>query len=91
MALFHPKLVSIDGEMDGFILLDNVFTHEECIEYCKKHRYNIKFICSNYTCATEILYKIQEAGYRLKFYKVHPYVDVPAISHIEVRCYLEGV
>lgn len=85
MAEFIPKI--INGE---FILLDNVFSHEECIEYAKKHKFNIKFVCGTYTCATEILCKIQEAGYSLKFYRKTQCMDGrPLYDNFEVNCYLE--
>lgn len=64
MSKFIPKLVTERG--NSFILLDDVFCHEEAIEYCKEHKHDIKFTCGNYTCATEILCKIYEAGYTLK-------------------------
>ena len=64
MSKFIPKIVNERG--NTFILLDDVFCHEEAIEYCKEHKHDIKFTCGNYTCATEILCKIYEAGYTLR-------------------------
>lgn len=69
MSKFIPKIVTENG--DTFILLDNVFCHEEAIQYCVEHKHDIKFTCGNYTCATEILCKIYEEGYTLRPVRRH--------------------
>lgn len=64
MAEFIPKFIN---ETEGtFLLLDNVFSHEDAITFAVKHKHDVKFICGTYTCATEILCKLYEAGYSLK-------------------------
>jgi hypothetical protein len=67
MSKFIPKLVNEPG--GTFVLIDNAFTAKEGIEWAKEHSHDIKFMCGNYTCATELYYLIQEAGYSLKFIK----------------------
>lgn len=88
MSKFIPKLVN---EKDTtFVLLDNVFCHEEAIQWAKEHKHNVKFTCGNYTCATEILCKLQEAGYSLKFIRrdAGGYVHCEIIVFDTVYCYL---
>lgn len=67
MSKFIPKLVNEPG--GTFVLLDNAFAALEGIKWAKEHSHDIKFMCGNYTCATELYYYIQEAGYTLKFIK----------------------
>ena len=88
MSKFIPNLINENNE--SFILLNNVFSHEEAIEFAKEHKHNIKFICGTYTCATEILCKMQEAGYVLKFYRVPQYMNGSYLyDNFEVKGYLK--
>lgn len=88
MSKFIPSLVNENNE--SFILLDDVFSHEEVIEYAKDHKHNIKFICGKNTWATEILCKMQEAGYILKFYRVPQYaIGSYLYDNFEVKGYLK--
>jgi hypothetical protein len=67
MSKFIPKVIT---ESKGtFVLIDDVFCAEAGIEWAKEHLHNIKIMCGNYTCATELYYYLQEAGYRIEFVK----------------------
>lgn len=88
MSKFVPKFVN--EKDDTFVLLDNAFCHEEAIEWAKKHKHNVKFMCGTYTCATEILCKLQEAGYSFKFIRrdIGQDVHCEIIVFDTVYCYL---
>ena len=84
---FIPKKIV---EYDGieYVLLDNVFRSKETIRYAVAHNFHIKFVCTTYTCACEILADIQAQEYYLSFKKVPVYVDGSVIdNNIEVFCY----
>lgn len=82
---FIPKKIVEDNI--EYVLLDNVFRYEEVIYYALTHNFPIKFICTTYTCACEILAEIQENGYKLSFKKVPLRMDGRTIDYsIEVFC-----
>lgn len=77
-------------EEDGieYVLFDNVFRAEEIIQYAVTHNFPIRFVCTTYTCACEILADIQENGYELIFKKVPMYMQGTKLyDKIEVFCY----
>lgn len=85
--IFIPKKII---EKDGieYVLLDNVFKSEETLKYAVAHNFHIKFICTTYTCACEILADIQEQEYHLSFKKVPEYIEGSKIcDKIVVYCY----
>ena len=85
--IFIPKKII---EKDGieYVLLDNVFKSEETLKYAVAHNFHIKFICTTYTCACEILANIQEQEYQLSFKKVPEYIEGSKICDtIVVYCY----
>lgn len=65
---FIPKKI-VENNVE-YVLLDDVFRHEETINYAVAHNFNIKFICTTYTCACKILQKIYSKEYELRFKKV---------------------
>ena len=82
---FIPKKIVEDNV--EYVLLDNVFRAEETINYAVTHNFPIKFICTTYTCACDILAIIQWCGYELTFKKVPVRVDGRVIDNsIEVFC-----
>lgn len=83
--IFIPKKVIENGI--EYILFDDVFRREEIISYALIHNYPIKFICTSYTCACEILAEIQENDYSLIFKKVPIYMQGLRLDDkIEVFC-----
>ena len=89
MSKFVPKLVN---EKDNtFVLLDNAFCHEEAIKWAKYHKHNVKFTCGTYTCASEILFKLQEVGYSFEFIRrdIGTDVNCEIIVFDTVYCYLD--
>lgn len=83
---FIPKKIVEDNV--EYVLFDNVFKAEETVNYATTHNFPIKFICTTYTCACEILATLQEKGYELLFKKVpvcNIYGDV-IYYNIEVIC-----
>jgi hypothetical protein len=82
---FIPKKI-VENNIE-YVLFDNVFRMDETISYAVRHNFNIKFICTTYTCACEILTEIQESGYSLLFKKVPVYMEGRIIYYnIEVFC-----
>lgn len=82
---FIPKKI-VEDDIE-YVLFDNVFKAEEIINYAATHNFPMKFICTNYTCACEILSEIQENGYSLTFKKVPVYMQQMKIcDNIEVIC-----
>ena len=82
---FIPKKVVEDNV--EYVLLSDVFRAEETIYYALTHNFPIKFICTTYTCACEILAEIQENGYELSFKKVPVRMDGRFLYYnIEVYC-----
>lgn len=70
-----------------YVLLDNVFRAKDIIVYAIEHNFPIKFICTTYTCACQILAEIQDNGYLLTFKKVPIYWQGSVIDYsIEVFC-----
>lgn len=70
-----------------YVLFENVFRAEETISYAVIHNFPIKFICTTYTCACEILAEIQERGYSLTFKKIPMYAQGLRLNDsIEVIC-----
>ena len=88
MSKFIPKLVNERG--NTFILLDDVFCHEEAIKYCKEHKHDIKFTCGNYTCAVELLYYLQQEGYMFDIRRRNAGKDINCDIPVydTVYCYL---
>lgn len=84
---FIPKKTVADDGIE-YVVLDNVFRSEETINYAVTHNFPIKFICTTYTCACDILGVIQWSGYELTFKKAPVYVNGRVIDNsIEVYCY----
>lgn len=84
---FIPKKIVEDDGIE-YVLLDNVFRSEEIIRYAVAHNFHIKFICTTYTCACEILTDIQEQEYHLSFKKVPEYMEGRKLcDKIVVFCY----
>ena len=82
---FIPKKIVEDNV--EYVLLNDVFRSEEVIYYSLMHNFPIKFICTTYTCACEILAEIQENGYELSFKKVPVCMSGRTIDYsIEVFC-----
>lgn len=65
---FIPKKIVEDNI--EYVLFNNMFRAEETIDYAATHNFNIKFICTTYTCACEVLWKIQSKGYELRFEEI---------------------
>lgn len=57
------------------IVLDNLFTHKECIEYAKQHRFDVVFTETMASCAIEIIVDFQDAGFTHSFIKAPVYDD----------------
>ena len=82
---FIPKKIVEDNV--EYVLFDNVFRMKETIDYAVTHNFPIKFVCTTYTCACEILVEIQEVGYSLTFKKIPEYMDGRKIyDKIAVYC-----
>lgn len=82
---YIPKKVIENGV--EYVLFDNMFRAEETINYATTHNFPIKFICTTYTSACEVLAEIQESGYVLDFKKVPVYVEGMKLNdNIEVIC-----
>ena len=82
---FIPKKIVEDNV--EYVLLDNVFRSEETINYAVAHNFPIKFICTTYTCACDILAVIQWSGYELTFKKVPMVTDGRIVdATVEVIC-----
>ena len=82
---FIPKKI-VENNIE-YVLFDNVFRAAEIISYAQAHNFPIKFICTTYTCACEILADIQESGYSLLFKRVPVYMQgLRLCDNIEVIC-----
>lgn len=90
---FIPKLITelTGGCCRSYVLLDDVFRADACISWAKEHKLDIKFICGTYTCATEILCKIQEAGYNINFVRRMLAPDIHVDVFDTVYCYYSEV
>ena len=88
MSKFIPKL--INEEKGTFILIDSPSSAEEGIKYAKEHYHDVKFTCGNYTCAVELMYYLQQAGYMFDITKRNAgrdvNYDIPVYD--TVYCYL---
>lgn len=64
----YDDSVAYDPNNEGtqFVVIDDILTFQESINYAKANNTNIKIVCGTHTRILEILYKVQEAGYSLR-------------------------
>lgn len=83
--VFIPKKIVEDNV--EYVLLDNMFKAEETVDYALIHNFNIKFVCTTYTCACEVLHKIQSKDYKLCFKEEKEYSSIFGLESTSIVVY----
>lgn len=82
---FIPKKIAEDNV--EYVLLDNMFKAEQTIDYAVVHNFPIKFICTTYTNACEVLQKIQSKDYKLCFKEEKEYSSIFGLESTKIVVY----